>query len=186
MIIKNKYLYYFCFISCIILLFIFTFIKDPFIYNYSMFSCNIKGHILLFILCFLLGLNLAFTTYLLNKKKTMIAFVAPLIGSVFPYRANSGDLFSNMHEVCAYISFFLTMYITLTNIEKYKTYNFKKAIMIRNIFIFIFIFDGMIYFYFLGVKAIEEFILLLTIVLIHVYFYIDLLKKEKNREPLIL
>ena len=66
------------------------------------------------------------------------------------------------------------MYITLMNIEKYKIYNFKKAILIRNIFIFIFLFDGMIYLYFLGVKAIEEFILLVPIILIHNYFYSDL------------
>ena len=145
-----------------------------------MYSCNIKGHIFLFILCFLLGINLADTTYLLNKKKTMIAFVAPLVGTIFPYKAYSGDLFSNMHEICAYISFFLTVYVTLINIEKYKIYDFNKAILIRNIFIFIFMFDGLIYFYFLSVKAIEEFILLLTIVLIDAYLYANILIKKKK------
>ncbi len=174
MTLKNKLFHYFIFILCIVLLFIFTFIKNPFIYNYSMYSGNIKGHICLIILCLLLGINLAETTYLFDKKKAIVAFIAPLIGSIFPYRAYSGDLFSNMHEICAYVSFFLTMYITLMNIEKYKTYNFKKAILIRNIFIFIFLFDGMIYLYFLGVKAIEEFILLVPIILIHNYFYSDL------------
>ncbi len=175
--IRNKYLSYFLAIINIVFIIILTFYKDPLIYNYSMFSKEVKGHLILIVFCLILGINLANTTFLLDKNKTLLALISPLIASIFPYR-NNGDLSSNLHEICAYISFGLVMFITLNNISKYKTYNYKKASIIEEIFIFVFILDGLIYLKLLGVTSIQEFILLTMIIIIHLYLYVELMKKS--------
>lgn len=169
--IKNKSISIILTIVNIIYLLILTFIKDPFEYNYSMYTDNIKGYILVFILCILLGINFLNDTYLIDKKKTIIALFAPIIGCVFPYQAHTGNLLSNLHEICAYISLGLTLYITFNNLEKYKSYNYKIASNLEKLLIIIFLVDGILYLDNFHVASIHETILLIPILLIHLYIY---------------
>lgn len=132
---------------------------------------------MVFILCILLSINLANTTYLLNKKYTILALIGPIIGCIFPYFKDTGNLLSNIHEICAYISFGIVMFINLSNINRYKVYNYKRGILIERLFIIIFILDGLIYLKLLGVTSIQETILLSTILIIQEYLYSQILKK---------
>lgn len=169
--IKNKLLSLILTIINIIYLLILTFIKDPFVYNYSMYTDNLKGYILIFILCLLLSINFMNDTYLIDKKKMFVALLAPIVGCIFPYRANTGDILSNLHEICAYVSLGLTLYITFNNLEKYKSHNYKIAKNLELLLIIIFLVDGILYLDNFHVASIHETILLIPILLIHLFIY---------------
>ncbi len=149
-----------------------TLYKNPFVYNFSMYTNTIKGYILVIILCVLLGINLLNVTYLLNKKYSFIAFFGPIIGGLLPFNIDNRDFLSNLHEILAYMSLFSVLFITFTNINKFKLYDYKKANLLEKIFIIIFILDGFIYLKLFGVTSIQEFILLTTSLLIHLYMYL--------------
>ncbi len=149
-----------------------TLYKNPFVYNFSMYTNTIKGYILVIILCVLLGINLLNVTYLLNKKYSFIALFGPIIGGLLPFNIDNRDFLSNLHEILAYVSLFSVLFITFTNINKFKLYDYKKANLLEKIFIIIFILDGFIYLKLFGVTSIQEFILLTTSLLIHLYMYL--------------
>ena len=153
-------------------MFVLTITKDPFVYNFSMYTNTLKGYIAIFLLCVLLGVNFSNTTYVLNKKYFFIALLGPIIGCVFPFDLANRNIISNLHEVCAYISFFSVMFITYTNINKFKLYDYKKANILEKIFIIVFVLDGLIYLKLFGVTSIQEFILLSVSLLIHLYIYV--------------
>lgn len=174
--IKNKLTSLILTIINIIYLIILTIFKDPFEYNYSMYTSNLKGYLIVFILCILLGLNFLNDTYLIDKKKTFIALIAPIVGCLFPYRAHTGNLLSNLHEICAYLSLGLTLYIIFNNLEKYKSYNYKVASNLERLLILIFLIDGILYLDNFHVASFHETFLLIPILIIHYYLYSSLSK----------
>lgn len=176
--IKNKYISILLTVLNVVYLLILTFINDPFEYNYSMYTSTIKGYILVFGLCILLGINFLNDTYLIDKKKSIIALLAPIVGCIFPYRAHVGDILSNLHEIFAYLSLGLTLYITFNNLEKYKSYNYKIAKNLETLLIVIFLIDGILYFDNFHVASIHETILLIPILLIHLYCLLKIISKE--------
>lgn len=172
--IKNKILSFILTITSILYMLVLSLLKDPFSYNYSMYTSSIKGYLIVFLLCILLGINFVNTTYLLNKRYTLLALLAPIVGGIFPFNINNRGVVSNIHEICAYISLFLVLFITYININKYKIYNYEKANTLEKLFIIIFILDGLIYLKLLGVTSIQEFILLTTSLIIHLYIYLNI------------
>ncbi len=172
--IKNKFLSCILTLTSIIYMLVLTLLKHPFTYNYSMYTNNIKGYLIIFILCIILGLGFSNTTYLLNKRYALLAFLGPIIGCIFPFNVDNRNIISNLHEICAYISLFSVLFITYININKYKIYNYKKGNILGKLFIIIFILDGLIYLKLLGVTSIQEFILLSTSLIIHLYIYLQI------------
>lgn len=170
--IKNKTISSLITIANILYMLAITLYKDPFTYNFSMYTNTLKGYIAIFVLCILLSLNLANTTYLLNKKYVNLAILGPIIGCIFPFDELNRNAISNLHEICAYISLFLVLFITFNNINKFKMYNYKKANIIEKLFILIFLIDGIIYLNSFGVTSIQEFILLSVSLIIHSYLYL--------------
>lgn len=170
--IKNKTASILLTITNIIYMFVLTCLKDPFVYNFSMYTNTIRGYLSIFILCILLGVNLANTTYVFNKKYLLIALLGSIIGCIFPFDSANRNLVSNLHELCAYVSFFSVLFITYTNINKFKLYNYKKANILEKIFIIVFVLDGLIYLKLFGVTSAQELILLSTSLLIHLYMYV--------------
>ncbi len=169
--IKNKTITILLTIINIIYMLVLTCLKDPFIYNFSMYTSTLKGYLIVFVLCILLGINFANTTYKLNRKYLLIALLGPIVGCVFPFDSLNRNLISNLHELCAYISFFSLMFISYANINKFKLYAYKKAKILERIFIVVFIADGLIYLKLFGVTSIQEFILLSASLLIHLYMF---------------
>ena len=110
----------------LIYLIVITFIKDPFTYNYSMMSGNFYGYLFVMGLSILLSLCL-YKTSIILKKKNILCLLAPLVASIFPYVEGRGDIFSNIHEVCAYLSLGLILYVTYFNIINYRMYSLKKS-----------------------------------------------------------
>lgn len=108
----------------LIYLIVITFIKDPFTYNYSMMSGNFYGYLFVMGLSILLSLCL-YKTSIILKKKNILCLLAPLVASIFPYVEGRGDIFSNIHEVCAYLSLCLILYVTYFNIINYRMYSLK-------------------------------------------------------------
>lgn len=172
--IKNKFLSCILTLTSIIYMLVLTLLKHPFTYNYSMYTNNIKGYLIIFILCIILGLSFSNTTYLLNKRYALLAFLGPIIGCIFPFNISNRNIISNLHEICAYISLFSVLFITYININKYKIYNYRKANILEKLFFIIFILDGLIYLKLLGVTSIQEFILLSTSLIIHLYIYLQI------------
>ena len=170
--IKNKTASILLTITNIIYMFVLTCLKDPFVYNFSMYTNTIRGYLSIFILCILLGVNLANTTYVFNKKYLLIALLGSIIGCIFPFDLANRNLVSNLHELCAYVSFFSVLFITYTNINKFKLYDYKKANILEKVFIIVFVLDGLIYLKLFGVTSIQEFVLLSTSLLIHLYMYL--------------
>lgn len=170
--IKNKKISCLLVIANIVYMLAITFYKDPFIYNFSMYTNTLKGYIVTFLSCILLGINFSNATYVLNKKYFLIALLGPIIGCVFPFDMANRNIISNLHEACAYVSFFSVLFITYININKYKLNNYKKANILEKIFIIVFVLDGLIYLKLFGVTSIQEFILLSTSLLIHLYMYV--------------
>ena len=161
----------------LIYLFVATFIKDPFTYNYSMMSGNFYGYLFAMGLSILLSLCL-YKTSIILKKKNILCLLAPLVASIFPYVEGRGDVFSNMHEVCAYLSLGLILYVTYFNIINYRMYSLKKSnycLKILGITIFI---DTVYYFDSFRVYSIHELILLSVIILIHLFIYYDVKKQN--------
>lgn len=127
-------------------------------------------------LSILLGLSLYKTSVAL-KKKSILCLLAPLVASIFPYVEGRGDVFSNMHEVCAYLSLGLILYVTYFNIINYRMYSLKKSnycLKILGITMFI---DTIYYFDSFRVYSIHELILLSVIILIHLFIYYDVKKR---------
>ncbi len=170
--IKNKKISCLLVIANIVYMLAITLYKDPFIYNFSMYTNTLKGYITIFLLCILLGVNFSNTTYVLNKKYFLIALLGPIIGCIFPFDLANRNIISNLHEVCAYISFFSVLFITYTNINKYKLYDYKKANILEKMFIIVFVLDVLIYLKLFGVTSIQEFILLSVSLLMHLYIYV--------------
>lgn len=161
----------------LIYLFVATFIKNPFSYNYSMMSSNFYGYLFVMGLSIVLGLSL-YKTSIILKKKSILCLLAPLVASIFPYVEGSGDFFSNMHEVCAYLSLGLILYVAYKNIVNYRFFSLKKSaycIKILGITIFI---DTIYYFDSFRVYSIHELILLSVIILIHLFIYYDVKKQN--------
>lgn len=164
------------FIVTIVYLTVVTFLQDPIKENYSMMTSNLRGYILVFGLCILLCLNLANTTYLLNKRYLFLSF-GPIIGCLLPYKAYSGDTISNLHEVCAYIAFFFSLANILINLFKYKIYNSKKADILITIYTLVFFITAYMYFKTAGVVGIEEYLLLTATIIINYVIFVSIIKE---------
>ena len=161
----------------LIYLIVITFIKDPFTYNYSMMSGNFYGYLFVMGLSILLSLCL-YKTSIILKKKNILCLLAPLVASIFPYVEGRGDIFSNIHEVCAYLSLGLILYVSYKNIVNYRMFSLKKSnycLKILGIMIFI---DTVYYFDSFRVYSIHELILLSVIILIHLFIYYDVKKQN--------
>ena len=161
----------------LIYLFVATFIKDPFTYNYSMMSGDFYGYLFVMGLSIVLGLSL-YKTSIILKKKSILCLLAPLVASIFPYVEGRGDFFSNMHEIFAYMSLGLILYVTYINIINYRFFSLKKSaycLKILGITIFI---DTIYYFDSFRVYSIHELILLSVIILIHLFIYYDVKKQN--------
>lgn len=137
-----------------------------------MLADNPKGYLFVFLLCLILGINIYRTSKELKIKKAYLAFVGPLIAAIFPFKENSGDILSNMHEICAYISFGLTIFMTYINIEKYKLYNFKRGRYLNYFYTITLLVTILLYIQSGGVVAYEETLLLSVTVIINEMIYL--------------
>lgn len=156
----------------LIYLIVITFIKDPFTYNYSMMSGNFYGYLFVMGLSILLSLCL-YKTSIILKKKNILCLLAPLVASIFPYVEGRGDIFSNMHEVCAYLSLGLILYVSYKNIVNYRYFSLKKSNYCLNILLITIFIDTVYYFDSFRVYSIHELILLSVIIIIHNFIYYD-------------
>ena len=147
-----------------------TFQQNPLKENYSMMSSSFLGYISIFGLCIFLSLSFIFPTLELSKKHWYLA-LGPIVGCLFPYTANKGDLLSNIHEVCAYISFGMCVLLMIINIYHFQQKTFHKRKTLLNIFTIILFLDAVLYLETMGVVGLEEFILLSTMVIINDYMY---------------
>ena len=168
---KNRSLYRTLIIVTVILLFVMTFMCDPLKENYSMLSSDPKGHLLVLVLTVLLGFDIANVTYIMNRRFFPIALSGPLLSAVFPYTAGSGDMFSGLHEILAYVSFAVTVMMTFLNLWKYSFYDQARGRKLMQVFMVILTVDAFMFMETMGAVAIEQFILLSTVVLIHYYLY---------------
>ena len=155
----------------ILYLSVMTFILDPLKENYSMLSSSFGGHLAVFLMCVLLSLNLAAVTGRYNRRYVFLAVAGPLIGALFPYTANSGDLLSNLHEVCAYISFSLVNIVCFLNIYRYRMQHTRKGLILMNLFLAVFVIDAFLFMDSMGAVAYEQFILLGVILIISYLIY---------------
>ena len=141
-----------------------------------MMSGDFCGYLFVMGLSIVLGLSLYKTSAVL--KKSILCLLAPLVASIFPYVEGRGDILSNLHEVCAYLSLGLILYVTYFNIINYRMYSLKKSnycLKILGITIFI---DTIYYFDSFRVYSIHELILLSVIILIHLFIYYDVKKQN--------
>lgn len=161
----------------LIYLFVATFIKNPFSYNYSMMSGSFCGYLFVMGLSIVLGLSL-YKTSIILKKKSILCLLAPLVASIFPYVEGKGDIFSNMHEVFAYLSLGLILYVTYKNIVNYRFFSLKKSNYCLKILVITIFIDTIYYFDSFRVYSIHEFILLSVIILIHLFIYYDVKKQN--------
>lgn len=166
----------------IVYLTVLTFIQNPLKENYSMMTSSLFGYIVVFVQCVLLSLDMGNTISLIKRRNIFLA-IGPIVGCLLPYSAYSGDLVSNMHEVLAYVSFGLTIMCTFISINDFKTIDYKKGKIIGEVFVIVLVVDGMLYLSTNGVVGIEEYLLLVTIVvidcIINHFIYNNL--KEKNK-----
>ena len=169
--IKDKRLYGISIIINVCYLLILTFAGDPLKENYSMLSSSRGGYLAVMAMCILMGINLYSITRIHNRKYSIAAFLGPLIGALFPYTANSGSLFSNLHEICAYISFSIVNIVCFLNIYRYRLKDLKRGRLYMNIFIFVFVADAFLFMNSMGAVAYEQFILLGTILVISYLIY---------------
>lgn len=144
-----------------------TFLIDPIKQNYSMITYTLKGYIIVFILCILLSINISNSTYIHNRKYLCIAVLGPIIGCIFPFKENAGNLLSNIHEICAYISFISVNVITYLNITKYKLINSKKGNILFWVYLWALLIDVLFFLSINGVRGFEETLLLSVIVAIN-------------------
>lgn len=142
-----------------------------------MMSGNFYGYLFVMGLSILLGLSLYKTSVVL-KKKNSLCLLAPLVASIFPYVEGSGDVFSNLHEVCAYLSLGLILYVTYFNIINYRIYSLKKSKYCLNILLITIFIDTVYYFDSFRVYSIHELILLSVIIIIHLFIYYDVKKQN--------
>lgn len=132
-----------------------------------MLSDKLTGYLLIWILCILLGINISKVTYKLNKKYFLIALLGPMVAAIFPYKEASGDLLSNLHEISAYISFFVTILMTYFNIENYKFISIKKANLLKISFSFILLITVILFLNSNGVLGYQETLLLSGVLIIN-------------------
>ena len=131
-----------------------------------MMSGSFCGYLFVMSLSILLGLSLYKTSVVL-KKKSILCLLAPIFASIFPYVEGRGDVFSNMHEVCAYLSLGLILYVTYFNIINYRLYSLKKSNYCLKILVITIFIDTIYYFDSFRVYSIHELILLSVIILLH-------------------
>lgn len=167
----NKKLFGFLVTLDIFYLLVLTFLNDPFKTNYSMMTSSIVGYIMVFILCLLLAISIYISTYKYNKKYALIAFVSMLLSAIFPYNQN-GDIFSNLHEIFGYIAFVTINIVTILNIYKFYLIDSSRGKTIAILYIIILFIDVLLYIETSGTVAIEQLILLSSILLINYYLYI--------------
>lgn len=158
-------------------LFIITFLNDPLNFNYSMISNTFSGYLLVLGLSCFLGLAFYKTSHIL-KNNNLLCLFSPLLASIFPYVRGSNDLFSVLHEIMAYFSFGLILYISYQNISAYRFYNLKKANCYYKFLIIVLFLDLIYYFDSFKVNSLHEFILLTAITLIHFFIYKDVKNKS--------
>ena len=164
--IRNRKQYGISIIANIIYLLVLTLILDLFKENYSMLSSSFGGYAAVFCMCILLSFNLYTVTGQYNRKYILLAVLGPIIGALFPYTSGRGDLFSNLPEICAYISFSLVNIVCLLNIYKYRLKNERKGRIMMSIFLGIFVIDAFLFMDSMGAVAYEQFILLSTVLII--------------------
>lgn len=165
--IKNKKIYRICIFLNLIYLFILTFIKDPTKYNYSMLSSSPLGYIGVWILCVLLSINISVITQKYNKNLILISLIGPILAAIFPYQEGVGDLFSNLHELLAYVSFSIVNIISLLNYYKYSLIYYKKGKNYLILYLFVIGIDLVLYLNSMGALAYQQLILLSTILIIN-------------------
>ena len=136
-----------------------------------MLSSSFGGYLAVFMMCVMLSVCLGTITCKYNRKYLILALAGPLVGALFPYSSGSGDLFSNLHEICAYISFSMVNICCFLNIYRYRLKNLKKGTILMNVYIAVFIIDAFLFLDSMGAVAIEQFILLSTILVISYILY---------------
>lgn len=169
--IKNKKIYGISIIFNLIYLFILSFIHDPTKYNFSMLSSSLPGYIGVWILCILLAINISSITLKYNKKLLLISIIGPVLAALFPYKEGVGDVFSNLHELLAYVSFVIVNAVSFLNYYKYYLINLKKGKNYLILYLFIFGIDLVLYLNSMGALAYEQLILLSTILIINYLVY---------------
>lgn len=165
---KNKKLKYVLAIVNVVYLTILTFSLDPFKVNYSMTTNNIKGYIVLLVLCILLSIYLYLVTKNISNKYLFLS-LGPIIGSVLPYNELNRGIISEFHVLLAYVGFFFVNLLTLINIFYFTSFDNKKGKRLLKIFIFIFVLDVVYYLNSFGVIAIQQYIILMTIIILNTY-----------------
>lgn len=162
----------------IIYLLYLTIIINPLKENYSMLTNNIKGYFLILLLCLFLFMNMYISTFFINKKYRYITYFI-LLGGLFPYYKETSNIFNYLHEIFAYISFISINIITIINIFKFRLkYNKVGQYFAYSYFIVLSI-DVILFINTNGVVAIEQFILLFTILIIN-YLMLKVTKGETN------
>ena len=149
--------------------------------NFSILTDNLIGYILVLILCVLLSINLYISTKTINKKYILLSIIGPIIGGVLPYYQNSNSFISGLHEIFTYISFTVVNIITILNIYKYYLNNRENGKRMFISYITILFLDFILYLKTEGVIAIEEFILLSTILILNYLIYKSI-KENLNNE----
>ena len=169
--IKNKKIYRISIILNLIYLFILTSIKNPSTYNYSMLSSNLHGYIAVWLLCILLAINISTIIYKYNKNLLIISLIGPLLAAIFPYQEGIGDIFSNLHEILAYVSFAIVNIISFLNYYKYYMINYKKGKNYLILYLCIFGIDLILFLNSMGALAYEQFLLLSTILILNYFVF---------------
>ena len=170
--IKNRVLSSSLVIINMIYLIVLTFISDPFTKNYSMLGKTAKGYLAVLLLCILIGINLADTTYLVNRKYYIIALLSQIPAGLFPYVERSGNLSSNLHEILAYLSFALINIITILNIFRYSFFDHKKGRMLFVVYGVTATVTIAMYLDTMGAVAIEQLLLLSVILVLNHFIYL--------------
>lgn len=143
-----------------------------------MLTNNIKGYFFILLLCLFLFINMYILTFYINKKYRYMTYFI-LLGGLFPYYKETSSIFNFLHEIFAYISFISINIITIINIFKFRLkYNKVGQYFAYSYFIVLFI-DVILFINTNGVVAIEQFILLFTILIIN-YLMLKVAKGETN------
>ena len=151
---------------------ILTFSIDPFNENYSMTTWNIGGYLKILLMFILVSVDLYISAKRISNKYLYFSF-GPIIGSILPYNELNRGLISETHVFLAYVGFFFVIALTLINIFYFTSYNNKKGNLLLKIFVFILFVDILYYLHSFGVIAIEQYIILITVIIINTYMYID-------------
>lgn len=169
---KNKKIKLLITIVNIVYMTILTFSMDPFKENYSMTTCNAGGYIKILLMFILISIDFVVSTKKISNKYLFLSF-GPIIGSILPYDELNRNLISEIHVFLAYVGFFFCIVLTLVNIFYFTSYNNKKGNRLLRIFIFILFVDVVYYLNSFGVIAIEQYLILMTMIIINTYMYID-------------